>query len=315
MTKNIIFQVSIVIPIFNEEKNIENLINQIYIQLKGKYIFELICVNDGSTDKSLNVLKKIKKKKKIKVITFNKNYGQTASLMAGFKYATGKIIVTIDADLQNDPSDIPKIIEELKKNKNKYDVISGWRYKRKDPFLRTIASKIANKIIRKISNIEINDFGCSLKAYKREIIKKISIYGEAHRLIIYYAHIIGARIGEIKVLHNKRKYGESKYGMGRIIKIILDIFIIKFFEQYISKPIYVFGTLGLFQLSISIIVLFLALFLKIYYNTSLIQTPLPLLSVMFFLSGITCLLMGLLGEILIRIYLTNKNNKNFYTKK
>jgi len=310
-----IVEVSIVIPIFNEEKNIQKLINQIYIHLKARYIFEIICVDDGSTDESLSLLKKIKKQKKIKVISLSKNYGQTTAFMAGFNSANGQIIVTIDADLQNDPSDIPKIIEALKKDKNKYDVISGWRHQRKDPFLRTLISQIANIIIKKISNIEINDFGCSLKAYKKHVIKKISIYGEAHRLIIYYAYIIGARIGEIKVLHHKRVYGSSKYGMSRILKIILDICFIKFFEIYISKPIYVFGTLGIFQLFISIILFFLSLFLKIYYDKSFIQTPFPLLSVMLFSTGIICILLGLLSEILIRIYFTSKKNKNFYLKR
>jgi glycosyltransferase involved in cell wall biosynthesis len=250
-----------------------------------------------------------------KLISLNKNYGQTTAFMAGFNSSNGQIIVTMDADLQNDPSDIPKIIEALKKNKNKYDVISGWRHQRKDPFLRTLISQIANIIIKKISNIEINDFGCSLKAYKKHVIKKINIYGEAHRLIIYYAYINGARIGEIKVLHHKRVYGSSKYGMNRIIKIILDICFIKFFEIYISKPIYVFGTLGIFQLFISIILFFLSLFLKIYYDKSFIQTPLPLLSVMLFSTGIICILLGLLSEILIRIYFTSKKNKNFYLKR
>jgi len=234
------------------------------------------------------------------IIHFRRNYGQTAAMMAGIDYASGDVIIPIDADLQNDPEDIPKLLAKLDEG---YDVCSGWRQNRKDNALRrNLPSRIANWIISKISGVHLHDYGCSLKAYNKDIIKEIKLYGEMHRFIPIYASWYGAKVTEIPVAHYPRKFGQSKYGLERVVKVMLDLAVVKFLDRYAQKPMYVFGGIGMLSLLLSGLAAVWALYLKFFDNTSLVQTPLPLMFVFTALTGVICLLMGLLAELVMRTY-------------
>ena len=304
--------ISIIIPIYNEAKNLEILSKKIALGLKD-YNFEVIFINDGSIDESLNILNNIiKTYNNFSCVNFKRNYGQTAALQAGFDYASGKVIVAIDGDLQNDPADIPKLLQKINEG---YDVVSGWRKNRKDSsFSRVIPSKIANYIISKISGVKLHDYGCTLKAYKKEVIKDIKLYGEMHRFIPIYAKWEGAKVFEIEVNHNKRYSGESKYGISRVPKVILDLIVVKFFEKLISRPIHLFGKLGFLFITLGILISFYAIWLKIFEGVSFILTPLPILTMFFLLSGILCILLGIVAEIQSRIYFQTTKNKSYLVK-
>ncbi|MEJ7554138.1 MAG: glycosyltransferase family 2 protein, partial [Aquificaceae bacterium] len=231
--------ISIVIPAYNEEDNIPIL----YEKLKGVLErlgreYEIIFVDDGSVDRTWERLKEIAEKdQRVKLIRFRKNYGQTAAMYAGFQHATGEVIITLDADLQNDPEDIPMLLQKLEEG---YDIVSGWRKDRKDPFLsRRLPSMIANWIISKVTGVELHDYGCTLKAYRADIIKRLELYGDMHRFLPALTKRLGAKITEIPVRHHPRLYGKSKYGIGRTVRVILDIFLVKFLNEYINKPMYV----------------------------------------------------------------------------
>ena len=309
--KNLIKSISIIVPVFNEEGNIV----EIFIKIKNicKQInieYEIIFINDGSQDSSEEILNKIySENSNIKLINFIKNYGQTAAFLAGFEYAKNELIITIDSDLQNDPNDIPKIIDKINQG---YDLVSGNRVNRKDSIARVFLSNIANKIISKIFDLKINDIGCSLKGYRSEFGKKIKIYGEMHRLLPVFAFMEGAKIAEIPVNHFERKFGKSKYGMNRIIKILLDILVLKFFENYLKKPIYLFGGFGVILLILSFFSITGALYLKFVYNISLILTPLPLLAAMTFILGVICFLLGLIAEMQMRILFNDTKYNSSY---
>ncbi len=303
---------SLVIPIFNEEDNILILSKKISQSLKGiKY--EVIFVNDGSTDSSEEkILNSIKNYKNFILLNFKKNYGQTAAIQAGFDNSKGKIIVALDGDLQNDPADIPKLIEKINTG---YDVVSGWRKNRRDSnILRVLPSKIANIIISKISGITLHDYGCTLKAYRKEVVQGINLYGEMHRFIPIYASWEGAKVTEIEVNHFERHTGKSKYGISRVPKVILDLIVIKFFDSLISRPIHLFGKLGFYLIILAILTTIYATWLKLYKDVSFILTPLPLLVIFFLLSGLICILLGIVAEIQSRIYFQTKNNSNYKIK-
>jgi glycosyltransferase involved in cell wall biosynthesis len=238
---------------------------------------------------------------RIKVVKFVRNFGQTAALAAGIDHATGKIIIPMDADLQNDPADIKLLLAKMEEG---YDVVSGWRKDRQDALLnRLIPSWIANKIISVISGVRLHDYGCSLKAYRREVIKNIRLYGEMHRFVPIYASWQGARVTEIPVNHYARQIGQSKYGISRTFKVILDLITVKFMSSYFTKPIYVFGTAGIAALGISLAAFVWMVALKYVFHThTFIETPLPVLIAMFFMVGIQFIMMGLLAEILMRTY-------------
>ena len=306
--------ISIVIPIFNERENIATLYEQIDETLKKMpYRYEIIAINDGSDDGSAELLDQIKKKnKEIRVIHLVCNFGQTAAIMAGFDNAKGDVIVPIDADLQNDPKDIPKLLAKLEEG---YDVVSGWRKNRKDHVLkRNFLSNIANKIISKVSGVKLHDYGCTLKAYRRSAVEFVKLYGEMHRLIPIYANSSGAKVTEIPVAHHKRKYGKSKYGMERIFKVLLDLLVIRFLSSYLKKPIYLFGGIGIILMMGSFLAFFFALYLKYFQSVSLIQTPLPLFSAMTFITSIMCFLMGILAEMIMRTYFESQNKKSYIIK-
>ena len=303
--------ISIVIPADNEEDNIPIL----YEKLKGVLErlgreYEIIFVDDGSVDRTWERLKEIAEKdQRVKLIRFRKNYGQTAAMYAGFQHATGEVIITLDADLQNDPEDIPMLLQKLEEG---YDILSGWRRDRKDPFLsRRLPSMIANWIISKVTGVELHDYGCTLKAYRADIIKRLELYGDMHRFLPALTKRFGAKITEIPVRHHPRLYGKSKYGIGRTVRVILDIFLVKFLNEYINKPMYVFGTFGFILLSLGLLALFYLVFLKLFLDQDIGRRPLLILSVLFILAGIQLISTGVIAELLVRIYYRTKEDKPF----
>jgi glycosyltransferase involved in cell wall biosynthesis len=294
--------VSVVIPVYNEAASLSVLIGSLNSVLQNHGVpFELIAVNDGSSDSSMDVLRReAESVSALKVVNFRRNYGQTAAMMAGIDHASGSIIVPIDADLQNDPVDIPSLLEKLDEG---YDVVSGWRTERKDArFRRTMISRIANYMISFISGVRLHDYGCTLKAYRADVMQGVRLYGEMHRFIPIYASWMGARVTEIPVHHNARQFGQSKYGLSRVMKVILDLIVVRFLDKYFVKPIYLFGGFGIFSLVVAALAFLFMLYLRFFESISMIQTPLPLLTVMAFLIGCMSILMGLIAEMLVRTY-------------
>jgi glycosyltransferase involved in cell wall biosynthesis len=306
--------VSVITPIYGEEGNIDPLFCALLPVLKALgRDFEIIAVNDGSHDSSLQRLRAASANiPQLRVIDFRRNYGQTAAIMAGIDYASGGIIITIDADLQNDPGDIPTLLAKLDEG---FDVVSGWRQVRKDhAFRRNFLSRVANSIISWISGVHLKDYGCTLKAYRSDVLKDVRLYGEMHRFIPIYASWMGARTTEIPVRHHPRRLGYSKYGLERITKVILDLMVVKFLDQHFVKPIYVFGGFGLFTLAVSFISAAIVLYLKIFKGISMILTPLPLLTALTFLVGFMSLLMGLLAEMLVRTYFESQGRASYHVR-
>ena len=304
--------VSIVVPLLNEQANIEPLYQQITQTLDGRYDYEVIFVDDGSTDDSFAVLAQLQKADaRLRVIRFRRNFGQTAALAAGFDHAGGGIIVAIDADLQNDPADIPRMIDKLNEG---FDVVSGWRKKRHDNAVtRLVPSRIANRLIAEITGVKLHDFGCTLKAYRREILDQINLYGEMHRFIPAIASWSGARICEMVVNHRPRTAGAAKYGLGRTLKVVLDLITIKFLGSFSTKPIYIFGGLGLISAAGAVICGLLVLYQKFIADSHLAmnRNPLLVLTAMLITSTIQFILMGLLAELLVRTYHESQNRPTY----
>jgi glycosyltransferase involved in cell wall biosynthesis len=293
---------SITIPVYNEAENIPILYERLIGELEALgRPFEIVMVNDGSTDQSETALQAIARKdSRLKVVTFRRNFGQTAAMMAGINYASGDIIIPMDGDLQNDPADIARLLAKLEEG---YDVVSGWRQDRKDHSLRrNFPSRIANLLISRISGVHLHDYGCSLKAYRKDVLKNVKLYGEMHRFIPIYASWEGGRVTEVPVAHHARIHGESKYGVNRVVKVVLDLIVVKFLARYANRPIYVFGTFGFGAFGLAFLAGLWAVYLKFFEHTSFIQTPLPLLVVMLVVTGGMSILMGLLAEIIMRIY-------------
>ena len=297
--------ISIVVPIYNESENITLLINEIFdVMGKHKLDFELIIVNDGSVDNTINVLETISLEKQLIVINLRKNYGQTAALAAGFDNSNGEIIVTLDGDLQNDPNDIPNLITKINEG---YDLICGWRFERKDKLInRRIPSKIANRLIGKVTGIFLHDYGCSLKAFKREIIKDIKLYGELHRFLPVLANIEGAKIKEIKVNHRKRKYGYSKYGIDRTFRVLMDLLTVWFMNKFLTRPMYVFGFIGIISIISSFIISSYLIVLK-FLGENIGNRPLLMFALILGIAGVQLFSFGLLGELLMRTYHESQN--------
>jgi glycosyltransferase involved in cell wall biosynthesis len=304
-------EISVVAPIYGEEENIGPFLDALLPVLRGlERDFEIIAVNDGSRDASLERLRSASANiPELRIINFRRNYGQTAAIMAGIDYALGQIIVPIDADLQNDPKDIPALLAKLDEG---YDLVSGWRQDRKDHAVRrNLVSRMANVIISRVSGVHLNDYGCTLKAYRSEVLKDVRLYGEMHRFIPIYASWMGARTAEIPVQHHPRRFGRSKYGLERIVKVVLDLMVVKFLDRHLVKPIYIFGGFGLFTLGLSFLSGSLMLYLKVFKGVSMILTPLPLLTALTFLVGFMSLLMGLLAEILVRTYFESQDRRAY----
>jgi len=309
--KNQNIELSIIVPFYNEEKNIVPLYNAINDVLSGlNKTHEMIFVDDGSKDATFSKLCKIAEENPlVKVISFKRNFGQTSAMAAGIDYSSGQILIPLDGDLQNDPRDIPRLLEKLDEG---YDVVSGWRKQRKDnTFLRILPSLLANKVISFLSGVHLHDYGCSLKAYRREVISDVRLYGEMHRFIPIYAYWHGAQVTEIVVQHHPRKQGKSNYGIERTLKVILDLIVIKFLGQYVQKPIYIFGGLGILSILGGFLAALWALYLKWFRGTSFIQTPLPQLFVLLFVLGFNAILLGLLAEISIRIYYETQGKRTY----
>jgi dolichol-phosphate mannosyltransferase len=293
--------ISLIIPLYNEAENISLLHAEIIPFLDtypGKS--EVIYVDDGSKDTGLTILRELAHlDKRVRVIALSRNYGQTAAMGAGVEKASGEVIVMLDADLQNDPADIPSLLQKLAEG---YDVVSGWRKVRYDEGLRVWVSKVANKLISKITRVQLDDYGCTLKVYRAEVVKKINFYGEIHRLLPAYAAWHGARIAQVEVNHRPRKFGHSKYGFSRIFKVVMDLLVVKFMIDYSAKPIYFFGYIGCLSLVMSFLSFVLAVFLRLHFHISFIQTPLLLLTVLLFMVGIQFFSMGLLADLILRNY-------------
>lgn len=293
-------ELSVVIPVFNEEGSLGPLHDELVSALSN-YDHEILYVDDGSSDNSFAVLTDIQKNSpNVRLIRFRRNFGQTAALSAGFKYARGKIIIPLDADGQNDPAEIPKLLNKLDEG---YDIVSGWRKERKDnPVTRTLPSRIANWFIGKITGVKLHDYGCTLKAYRAESLKPIRLYGEMHRFIPALARWGGEKVAEVVVNHRPRTTGKTKYGLSRTFKVILDLITIKFLASFSTKPIYIFGGLGFICFLGSFLSGATVLAMKLAANYSMNRNPLLIISMMLMMAAIQFVLMGLLAEIQVRTY-------------
>jgi len=293
---------SVVIPVYNEKESIEYLyenLNDVLSKLEKPY--EVILVDDGSKDGSFIELKKIhEKNNNFKIIRFRKNFGQTPAMSAGFDYARGEVIITLDADLQNDPADIPILLEKINEG---YDIVSGWRINRQDKAIsRKLPSKIANWIISRLTKVNIHDYGCTLKAYTRDVVKNVELYGEMHRYIPAVASWMGINVAEVPVRHHSRKFGKSKYGISRTIRVILDIIAIKYLLSYSQKPIQIFGLLGLITCSLGLIITIYLIIMRLFFQTPLSDRPLFTLSIFMIFIGVQLITMGILAEMIMRTY-------------
>lgn len=309
-------KVSVVIPVYDEEANVPILYEQIKkVGEELPYKYEIIFVDDGSKDGTRKVLEGIASKDKtVKVIEFARNFGQTPAMMAGMDFADGDVIVTMDGDLQNDPTDIPRLLEKIDEG---YDVVSGWRKNRKDAAIsRKLPSKIANWLIGKLTGVKIHDYGCTLKAYRSDVIKRVRLYGELHRFIPALASTVTSisKIVEIPVKHHPRIHGKSKYGITRTFRVITDLSFILFLKKFMQKPIHFFGTLGLILFTVGFIPFLYLLGLKIAGH-SIGGRPLLIISVLFILSGIQIFTTGIISEILMRIYFESQNKKPYVVRR
>ena len=309
--------ISIVIPILNESEAIPNLLERLKITMTENFKnnFEVILVNDGSNDTSEKILEKYEKELSwLKVINLARNYGQSTALQAGFDASNGKIIVTMDGDLQNDPSDIPKLVSILNENEH-IDLVSGWRHVRNDATIsRKLPSKIANFLISYITGVKLHDYGCSLKAYRSNLIGKFRLYGEMHRFIPAIAAEVGARITEIPVKHHPRKTGKSKYGIDRTGRVLLDLIWIQFSRKFMHRPIHAFGGVGLIMLSSGLFIFILLFVEKFFFGQEIGGRPLMTLGLLLTLLGTQLLAVGLIGELLIRIYHEPSGRKQYQIK-
>ncbi len=304
-------EISVVIPVLNESESLPEL----YSKLKGsmdklKKKYEIIFIDDGSADNSFEILKEIHlKDSRVKVIKFRKNFGQTVAISAGFDHAKGNVIVTMDSDLQNDPGDISKLLQKMDEG---FDVVSGWRADRKDPFTKKIPSMISNFLARHLTSVKIHDFGCTLKAYKREVLNELELYGETHRYIPALVAWKGFKIGEIKVKHYSRKHGKTKYGWKRLIKGILDLSLVTFWQRYSTRPIYVFGGLGILLSLLGIIGGLYCVYLKISQGVDLSNHFLAVASFLSLILGIQFFVSGILADIAIKNYYSVVGRKSYH---
>ena len=307
-------RISIIVPLKNEERSVAQLVDETRQALaRVGEPYEILLVDDGSTDDTWATIRTLAEADpRVIGIRFRKNLGQTAALSAGFDYSRGDVIIPMDGDLQNDPADIPRLLEKLEEG---YDVVSGWRRVRKDSALtRILPSWFANKLISLVGGVKLHDFGCTLKAYRRDVVKDVRLYGEMHRFIPIYASWHGALTAEIEVNHRPRAHGRSNYGFGRTFKVILDLIVIKFLADFLQKPIYVFGGMGLLSLFGALIAGLYSIHLKIWHHTSFIQTPLPLLTVLLTVLAVNAILVGLVAEISVRIYYEAQQKKTYVVR-
>ena len=306
--------ISIIIPVFNERESIGYLLDEIKNVMEINNLnFELIVINDGSKDDTLAVLGNLSLKiKELLIISLRKNYGQTAAMSAGFDNSRGDILITLDGDLQNDPNDIPKLISEINKG---YDLICGWRFDRKDKLInRRIPSTLANKLIAKVTGLKLHDYGCSLKAFRKEIIDDVKLYGELHRFLPVLANIEGARIKEVKVNHRSRKYGSSKYGIDRTFRVLMDLLTVWFMTKFLTRPMYGFGFVGIISILISLAMTSYLLAVKVL-GEDIGNRPMLMFALILGIAGVQLFSFGLLSELLIRTYHESQNRPIYRVRK
>ena len=312
--KNTSQLISIIIPVFNEGESIGYLLDEVLNVMQNNNLnFELIVINDGSYDNTSNVLDELTLKiKELSIISLRKNYGQTAAMAAGFDNSNGEILITLDGDLQNDPNDIPKLISYINDG---YDLICGWRYERKDKLInRRIPSKIANKLIANVTGLKLHDYGCSLKAFKKEIVDDIKLYGELHRFLPVLANIEGAKIKEIKVNHRSRKYGSSKYGIDRTFRVLMDLLTVWFMTKFLTRPMYGFGFVGIVSILISLGMTSYLFIIKML-GENIGNRPMLMFALILGIAGVQLFSFGLLGELLIRTYHESQNRPIYRVRK
>jgi glycosyltransferase involved in cell wall biosynthesis len=301
---------SLIIPVFNEAESLPLLFESLGPVL-APMDYEVIFVDDGSRDDSFELLRKYAATDpRIKAISFRRNYGQTAAIDAGIRAAQGEVIVLMDSDLENDPADIPALLEKLDEG---YDVVSGWRQGRWEGqyLTRKLPSRVANRLISSISGVKLNDFGCTLKAYRSSVIKDVPLYGQMHRFIPVYCQWQGGRIGEMPVKYRARQYGKSNYGIFRTYRVLLDLLLIRFLDKYMAKPIHFFGAAGFLSIIVAFFTASFATYLKIRGQADFIQTPLPMLTAIFFIIGVVMILMGVLAEMITRTYFESQGKTTF----
>jgi dolichol-phosphate mannosyltransferase len=306
--------ISIIIPVFNESESIGYLLDEVLnVMCSNKLNFEIVVVNDGSQDSTSNVLDELTIKiKELSVISLRTNYGQTAAMAAGFVNSNGEVVITLDGDLQNDPNDIPKLISHINEG---YDLICGWRYDRKDKLInRRIPSKIANKLIANVTGLKLHDYGCSLKAFKKEILDDIKLYGELHRFLPVLAKIEGAKIKEIKVNHRSRKYGSSKYGIDRTFRVLMDLLTVWFMTKFLTRPMYGFGFVGIISILVSLGMTSYLFIIKLLGN-DIGNRPMLMFALILGIAGVQLFSFGLLGELLIRTYHESQNRPIYRIRK
>jgi glycosyltransferase involved in cell wall biosynthesis len=307
--------VSIIIPVYNEEESLALLHRALHLTLdKITRPWEVIFVDDGSKDKSAEVLQSLAQEdsEHTRVVLLRRNFGQTAAIAAGIDHAKGDILILMDADLQNDPADIPMMLAKLDEG---YDVVSGWRYNRQDEFVtRTLPSRMANSLISWVTGVHLHDYGCTLKAYRREVITGFRLYGEMHRFIPAYAGSVGAKIVEVPVTHHARKFGKTKYGLERTAKVILDLFTVKFLISYARAPIYLFGGTGLILMGISGLGLIILMLRRIIIGTLVLSSPFFIVAIMLVILGFQSILMGLIAELLVRTYHESQQKPTYTVK-
>lgn len=304
---------SIVVPLYNEEGNVQELYRELRSVLDNHaYSYEILFINDGSTDRTAELIRAISSSDPhVVVVNFRRNFGQTAAMSAGFDYSRGEVIVTLDGDLQNDPADIPKLMEKINEGN---DVVAGWRRKRQDPFLnRRLPSMIANKVISWITGVKLHDYGCTLKAFKKDVVDNIRLYGEMHRFIPAVASAMGISIAEVPVNHRPRQHGSSKYGISRTFRVILDLITVKFMLSFANRPIHIFGFIGMISFSLGSVIS-LVLIVQRLYGKGLSDRPLFLLSIMMVLIGIQFITFGLISELQIRTYHESQKKPIYYVK-
>ncbi len=306
---------SVVVPLYNEEENVQLLYDELKEVLSSiEDDHEIIFIDDGSQDTSLEILQTIQKQDdSVIVVSFRRNFGQTAAMSAGFDYARGDVIVTMDGDLQNDPHDIPKLLEKIKDG---YDVVTGWRFDRQDAFIsRKLPSMIANKIISVTTGVSLHDYGCTLKAFRKDVVKGIRLYGEMHRFIPAIASGMGISFTEVKVNHRARRFGTSKYGISRTIRVVLDLMTVKFLLSYATRPLHVFGTVGVLSAGAGFAIALVMTLQRFFAGVGLSDRPLLLLAVLLIFMGVQFITMGLLAEIVVRTYHESQEKPIYYVRK
>jgi len=304
----------VIVPVYNEVDSLRTLHKAMQTALQG-YDYELVYVDDGSSDGSWETLEQIcgEDPERVRVVEFRRNFGQTAAIAAGIDFSHGDVIVLIDADLQEDPADIPMLVQKIEQG---YDVVSGWRRDRQDAFLtRTLPSRMANGLISWVTGVPLHDYGCTLKAYRREVLQGFRLYGEMHRFIPAYAASIGARMMEVPVTHRPRLHGKAKYGLERTFKVVLDLFTVKFLLSYAKKPIYLFGGVGALLGAGSLVVLGILVARRVLLNEHMIRSPLLMMAMMLFILGVQSVMLGLIAELLVRTYHESQDKPTYTVRR